>query len=120
MTLTPSVRLHLSLLLLVLIGSPALAKHGAPPSLESVVYEGVRYVLPNYNGLRAYVEAWDVQSGRRLWTRTIFRRWYVPLPFVGTECMHYEYVTSMELRTNQIVFRSERGKDYVLDPRKRT
>jgi hypothetical protein len=63
--------------------------------------------------LRAYVEAWDVQTGRKLWAKTIFTHWYIP-PF-GTECMHYEYLTSMTLVKDELVLTSERGRIYALD-----
>ena len=116
MRIRPSIQM-LALLLALAVPS-AVAKHGAPARVESVVHQGVRYVLPNDKGLRAYVEAWDVQAGRKLWTRTIFRHWYIP--FVGTECMRYEYVTSMVLQTDQLIFTSERGRDYALDLRTRT
>jgi hypothetical protein len=109
---------HMLALLFMLASSSALAKHGAPARVEPVVHQGVRYVLPNDKGLRAYVEAWDIQTARKLWTRTIFRHWYVP--FIGTECMRYEYVTFMMLKTDQLMFTSERGREYALDLRTRT
>src|SRR6266567_6158642 len=112
--------IHTFVVLVVLAAPSALAKHVAPPSIEPVVHQGVRYVVPNDKGLRAYVEAWDVQTGRKLWTKTVFRHWYVPIPFGRTECMHYEYITSMALQTNLLVLRSERGREYALDTRTRT
>src|SRR6266849_8775500 len=89
------------------------ARHGSPPPIEPVIHDHVQYIVPNDKGLRAYVEARDVQTGRKLWTKTIFRHWYIP-PF-GTECMRYEYLTSMILGTNQLVLTSERGRVYALD-----
>ena len=112
--------IHMFVLLFVLAAPSALAKHVAPPSIEPVVHQGVRYVVPNDKGLRAYVEAWDVQTGRKLWTKTVFRHWYVPIPFGRTECMQYEYITSMALQTNQLILTSGRGREYVFDTRTRT
>jgi len=89
------------------------AKHVAPPEIQSITNNGVRYVVPNDKGLRAYVEAWDVRTGRELWAKTIFTRWYIP-PF-GTECMHYEYLASMTLVKDELVLTSERGRIYALD-----
>ena len=42
------------------------AKHGAPPRVDPLVEQGIRFVLPNDQGRRAYVEAWDVQTGQKL------------------------------------------------------
>lgn len=101
------------------VASLAFAKHGPPAPLDPIVYEGVRYVVPNDHGLRAYVEAWDFRTGKKLWTKTLFRDFYVPIPFLGTECMHYEYVTSKALESDRLIFTSERGKRYVLNLRTR-
>ncbi len=89
------------------------AKHVAPPEIQSITNNGVRYVVPNDRGLRAYVEAWDVQKGGKLWAKTIFTHWYIP-PF-GTECIHYEYLASMYLVKDELVLTSERGRIYALN-----
>jgi hypothetical protein len=100
-------------LIVLLARLPADAEHVAPPRLQSITNQSVRYVVPNDTGLRAYVEAWEVQTGRKLWTKTIFTHWYIP-PF-GTECMHYEYLTSMALVKEDLILRSETGRVYSLN-----
>ena len=105
--------------LLVVAAPSTFAKHVAPLNINPVVHQGVRYVVPNDKGLRAYVEAWDIQTGRKLWTKTVFSHWYVPIPFGRTECMYYEYITSMTLQTNMLVLTSERGRQYALDTQTR-
>jgi hypothetical protein len=104
---------RLLLILFLLAPLVAHAKHVAPPKIQSIMNNGVRYVVPNDKGLRAYVEAWDVRTGRKLWAKTIFTRWYIP-PF-GTECMHYEYLASMTLVKDELVLTSQRGRTYSLD-----
>jgi hypothetical protein len=101
------------LILFLLTPLVAHAKHVAPPEIQSITNNGVRYVVPNDKGLRAYVEALDVQTGRKLWAKTIFTHWYIP-PF-GTECMRYEYLASMTLVKDELVLTSERGRIYALD-----
>jgi len=56
------------LLLFLFLMTPLLvqAKHIAPPHVQSITNRGVRYVVPNDKGRQAYVEAWDVQSGKKL------------------------------------------------------
>ena len=105
-------------LLSLLTPLPGLAKHGAPPRVEPVIHEGIRYVVPNDKGRHAYVEAWDAKAGRKLWTKTVFKRWYFPL--LGTECLHYEYIASMTLKADQLRLTSERGREFTLDIRTRT
>jgi hypothetical protein len=104
-------------LLLGLAPFAAVAKHPAPPQVGTVTNNGVRYVVPNDKGLRAYVEAWDVQTGKKLWAKTIFRHYYIP-PF-GTECMHFEFLRSMVLEDTTLILTSDRGRIFSLDTRTR-
>ena len=94
---------------------PALGKHPSPGQLPAVTNNTVRYVVPNDKGLRAYVEAWDVQTGKKLWAKTIFRHFYIQ-PF-GTECTHFEYLRSMVLQDGTLILTSDRGRTFSLDTR---
>jgi hypothetical protein len=95
----------------------ALAKHPAPSQVGAVTNNGVRFVVPNDKGLHTYVEAWDVQTGKKLWAKTIVRHHYFP-PF-GTECMHFEYLNTMVLQKDILILTSDRGRTYLLDTRTR-
>ena len=112
--------IHIFVFLFISAVPSDLAKHVAAAILEPIVHKGVRYVVPNDKGLRAYVEAWDVQTGRKLWTKTVFRHWYVPILFGRTECMHYKWITSMAVQTDILIIISERGRKYALDTRRGT
>ena len=54
----------------LLLPSLALAKRLAPANVKPVVYQGVRYIAPNDDGRRAYIEARDVQTDKELWDLT--------------------------------------------------
>src|SRR5438034_7868175 len=56
----------------VLLPGLALAKRTAPAKVEPVIHQGVRYIAPNDDGRRAYIEAWDVQTNKKLWDLTVF------------------------------------------------
>ena len=113
------MRNHQVTVTLVLLTLPfvAFGKHPAPPQVRAVTNNGARYVIPNDNGLRAYVEAWEIQNGKRLWTKTIIQHYCIP-PF-GTECMHYEYLNSMALQDDTLILTSDRGRTYSLSTRTR-
>ena len=96
----------------LLLSTSSNAEHILPPRIEPLVHEGVRYVVPNDKGRRAYVEAWDVQSANKLWSKTIFRRWYCPL--LAAECTRYEFMISMVLCDDQLFLTSERNRVYAL------
>ena len=65
-------RLILVLFALVLLPHLTSAKRSAPANVEPVIHEGVRYFAPNDDGRRAYIEAWDAQTNRKLWDLTVF------------------------------------------------
>jgi hypothetical protein len=96
----------------------ACAKNPAPSPVAAITNSGVRYIAPNDSGLRPYVEAWDVDSGKRLWAKTVARHYYVP-PF-GTECMHFEYLNSTALQNDTLILTSDRARTYALNIRTRT
>lgn len=109
--------IHIFVLAMLLAPLSSRAKHALPSRIEPVTYQGIRYVVPNDKGRHACLQAWDVQTGRKLWSKTIFRRWYIPM--IGSECMFYEYLDSMTLDGEQLRFISERGREYALNIRTR-
>ena len=60
------------LLAAALIPHLASAKRIAPASVEPIVYESIRYVAPNDDGRRGYIEAWDLKTNKKLWELTVF------------------------------------------------
>ena len=56
----------------LLLPSLSLAKRVAPVKVEPVIHQGVRYIAPNDDGRRAYIEARDVQTNKKLWDLTVF------------------------------------------------
>ncbi len=50
----------------------ALAMRSALPRVEPAIHDSIRYVAPNDDGRRAYIEAWDVQTNKKLWELTVF------------------------------------------------
>jgi hypothetical protein len=56
----------------LLLRSLVLGKRVAPAKVEPVIYQGVRYIAPNDDRRRAYIEARDVQTDKKLWDLTIF------------------------------------------------
>lgn len=88
------------------------AKRAAPASVEPVIYEGVRYVAPNDNGRRAYIEAWDVQTNKKLWELTIFTNRIDPQL---EEDVQWVFVDKLSIRDNTLVVTSERSATYQID-----
>jgi hypothetical protein len=107
-------RLQLALLILTLLPSTALAKRAAPERVEPVVYQGIRYVAPNDDGRRGYIEAWDVKTNRKLWNLTVFTNRIDPKL---EEDIQHVFIKKLKVRAGMLVITSERGKTYHVDPK---
>lgn len=59
---------------LFMIPAAVLAKRIPAPVVAPIVYQGVRYTVPNDKGTKAYVVASDAITGKELWKQTIFRK----------------------------------------------
>ena len=84
-------RLMVILLLTLLLPQSASAKRIAPKKVDPVIYEGVRYVAPNDDGRRGYIEAWNVGTDKKLWELTLFTNRIDPKlrkTFNGSSSMH--------------------------------
>jgi hypothetical protein len=97
-----------------LLASPAQtwAKRIPAPKVEPVLYEGIRYAAPNNNGRRAYIEAWDERSGKKLWAKTIFRNWIWPWL---EEDVQWVYIQELRVQNDKLIVIAERERRYSMD-----
>ena len=93
------------------------AKRIAPAKVEPVIHKGLRYVAPNNDGRRAYIEAWDGQTNRKLWDLTVFTNRIDP---TLEEDVQWVFITSLSLRNDMLVVTFERGKTYQVDLKTRS
>jgi hypothetical protein len=100
----------------LLLPAAALAKRTPAPTVEPVVYQGVKYIVPNDRGTRGYVEAWDTTTGRRLWEKTVFRTCICP--FLEHD-VQWVFTKRMWREGGRLILVSERNKTYALDLRTR-
>jgi hypothetical protein len=95
----------------------ASAKRSAPAKVESVIHEGVRYVAPNDDGRRGYVEAWNAQTSKKLWELTVFTN---PSDPKLEEDVQWVFIKSLAIRDGKLMVTSERGAIYQVDLNTRT
>jgi hypothetical protein len=102
-----------SLLLLTLV-LPHLvsAKRIAPEKVDPVIYEGIRYVAPNTDGRRGYIEAWSVRTNKKLWELTIFTNAIDPNL---EEDVQWVFIKALNIQDGRLMVTSERGKTYQVD-----
>jgi hypothetical protein len=100
----------------LLLPSLALAKRVAPVKVEPVIYQGVRYIAPNDDGRRAYIEA-HVQTNKKLWDLTIFTNRIDPML---EEDVQWVFIKALNIRDGALIVTSERDKIYRVDLKTKT
>jgi hypothetical protein len=111
--------MRLALLVCVVAFLPCLAaaKRIAPAQVEPVVYEGIRYVAPNDDGRRGCIEAWDVQTNRKLWNLTVFTNTIDPKL---EEDVQWVFIKALSVEDGVLLVTSEHGRRYQVDLKRRT
>lgn len=100
-------------LALGLVAVEAQGKH-IRPRIPPVDIGGVRFEIPNDQGFRGYVRAWDVQTGKIVWEKTIYRVvWRFPFHELD---MYYCVVIQAKARGGKLLIQNDRKKWYSLDP----
>jgi hypothetical protein len=105
-------RLTVLLLLTLLLAQLASAKRIAPVNVAPVIYEGIRYVAPNDDGRRGYIEAWNVGTNKKLWELTLFTNRIDPNL---EEDVQWVFIKALNIDDATLMVTSERGKTYQVD-----
>jgi hypothetical protein len=110
-------RLILTFTVLMLPLCLTLGKRTAPATVTPVIHEGVRYVAPNDDGRRGYIEAWDVQTNKKLWELMVFTN---PIDPKFEEDVQWVLIESLSIRDDTLLVTSERGNTYGIDLKTKT
>src|SRR5437867_8523213 len=90
----------------------ASAKCASPAKVEPVIYEGIRYVAPNDDGRRGYIEAWNVGTNKKLWELTLFTKGIDPNL---EEDVQWVFIKALNIQDGKLMVTSERGKTFRVD-----
>jgi hypothetical protein len=101
-----------ALSLAMLLPYPLAAKRTAPPKVEPVVHDGIRYVAPNDDGRRAYIEAWVIRTNRKLWDLTVFTNL---VDSKLEEDVQWVFIKALRVEDGMLLVTSERGRRYQVD-----
>src|SRR5436190_19854028 len=102
--LRPMMRLTVVLSAMAFLPYFALAMRSAPPRVEPAIHDSIRYVAPNDDGRRAYIEAWDVQTNKKLLVLTVFANYIEPRLEVDVQ---WVYIYKMHVRVCTVFCISE-------------
>jgi hypothetical protein len=78
-----------------------------------VIYENIQYTAPNKSGRRAYIEARDARTGRRLWEHTIFSTTIIPSL---EEDVQWVFMKRLRIEKGNLVITDEKDRKYLLNP----
>ena len=98
-------------MLTLLLAQSSSAKRSAPEG-GSGLYEGIRYVAPNDDGRRGYVEAWNVGTNKKLWELTVFTNRIDPNL---EEDVQWVFINGLSIQDGRLRVTSESGKTYQVD-----
>jgi hypothetical protein len=99
-------------LLVTLLASLTSAKRIAPPKVEPVIYEGIRYIAPNEDGRRAYIEAWDGHTNKKLWDLTVFTNRIDPKL---EEDVQWIFIKALSVEDGVLLVTAEHSRRYQVD-----
>jgi hypothetical protein len=88
------------------------AKRSAPLKVEPVLYEEIRYVAPNDDGRRGYIQAWDVTTNKKLWDLTVFTNRIDP---TREEDVQWVFIKALNVQHGRLMVTSEHGSTYEID-----
>jgi hypothetical protein len=109
--------LAIAAMLAVLAPSVLQAKRRPTPKVEPLISEGVRYTAPNDDGWRAYVQAWDAKTNKRLWEATVFRN--VRNPLMEEDVQHV-YLEKMNIKDGKLFIVAEDERAFTVDLKTQT
>ena len=80
--------------------------------MDPVIYEGIRYVAPNNDGRRGYIEAWNIGTNKKLWELTIFTNGIDPNL---EEDVQWGFIKALNIQDGRLIVTFKRGKIYQVD-----
>ena len=82
-----------------------------------IIYKEVKYIIPevesNYQKYKmGYIEAWDINTGQRLWEKRIYDVKIIP---GWEEDIQWVFITNLSIRNGKLVVSDEKGIEYEID-----
>ena len=111
-SLSVITRLVMIVLLAPLLAVFVSAKRSPPAKVEPVIHQEIRYVAPNDDGRRGYIEAWNVGTNKKQWELTIVTNRIDPNLEEDVQC---KFINGLSIQDGRLLVTSEDGKTYQVD-----
>ena len=82
----------------------------APPKIAPLIYKGIKFVVPNTVKEMGYVQAWDVETGKKVWEKKVFS--VIKIPFFFEEDV---FIIALSIEDGKLVVANEHGREYKID-----
>lgn len=101
-----------ALLCLLTIVSAAWSKRGRAPVVGPLIYENLKYIAPNDDGVREYIEVWDLQAKKKVWEQTIYTNSIQP----GLEKdVQWVFIKKITIDRGNLLITDEHDRRFLLD-----
>ena len=88
----------------------SLAKKNKPPKIAPLLYRGIKFVAPNTVKEMGYVQAWDVETGKKVWEKKAYN--VIKIPFFFEEDV---FIISLSVEDGKLAVGNEKGNEYKID-----
>ncbi len=90
----------------------AWSKRGAAPRIEPVIHKGIKYIAPNDDGIREYIQAWDIKNQYKIWELTIFTNSIQP---ALEKDVQWVFIQKIQIDKGNLFITDERARQFLVD-----
>ena len=85
----------------------SLQKKIAAPKIEPLIYKGIKFMVPNTVKEMGYVQAWDVETGKKVWEKKVYS--VIINPFWEND-IQWVFIISLSLEDGKLLVVNEKGR----------
>ena len=89
----------------------SLQKKIAAPKIEPLIYKGIKFMVPNTVKEMGYVQAWDVETGKKVWEKKVYS--VIINPFWEND-IQWVFIISLSLEDGKLLVVNEKGREYKI------
>ncbi len=107
-----AIRLFLFCACVLILAAEAWGKRGAAPTVEPEFCEGMKYITPNNDGFREYIEVWDVKANKKISEVTIFMNTIQP---ALEKDVQWIFINKLQCKKGNLIITDERARQLHLN-----
>lgn len=100
-------------LVITILAARVYADRAAPPAVQPMEYNGIRYEVPNTVEKMGVIQAYDKSTGKKLWEKKAYRVFINPMAEKDTQ---WVFIKQIGIENGKLVVTNEKEKQVKLDP----